>query len=132
MPQEREVRLFLSSPQNNEQQERILQALILNLYRQELATANNINLKPVILFKAKKTIKESEQNKVNFHKLIDSLTTGLVEIIRNTSTVPIIQKAFIFFDTKNISSDDISKRIKLYFLEHLLQKMLLKWLTNIK
>jgi type III restriction enzyme len=98
-----------------DEQERILQALILNLYRQELATANNINLKPVILFKAKKTIKESEQNKVNFHKLIDSLTTGLVEIIRNTSTVPIIQKAFIFFDTKNISSDDISKRIKLNF-----------------
>ena len=39
-----------------DQQERIIQALILNLYRQELATANNINLKPVILFKAKKKI----------------------------------------------------------------------------
>ena len=36
-----------------DEEERILQALILNLYRQELATANNINLKPVILFKAK-------------------------------------------------------------------------------
>jgi type III restriction enzyme len=54
-----------------DEQERIIQALILNLYRQDLATSNNINLKPVILFKAKKTIKESEQNKESFHKLID-------------------------------------------------------------
>jgi type III restriction enzyme len=46
-----------------DEQERVIQALILNLYRQELAAAHNINLKPVILFKAKKTIKESEQNK---------------------------------------------------------------------
>src|SRR5690554_7674354 len=49
-----------------DEQDRIIQALILNLYRQELATSNNINLKPVILFKAKRTIKESEQNKKNF------------------------------------------------------------------
>jgi type III restriction enzyme len=48
-----------------EEQERVIQALILNLYRQELATSNNINLKPVILFKAKRTIAESEQNKTN-------------------------------------------------------------------
>src|SRR5690606_21085740 len=51
-----------------DEQDRIIQALILNLYRQELATSNNINLKPVILFKAKRTIKESEENKEKFHK----------------------------------------------------------------
>lgn len=54
-----------------DERERVLQSTILNLYRQELATKHNINLKPVILFKAKKTIKESEQNKINFHNLID-------------------------------------------------------------
>jgi type III restriction enzyme len=98
-----------------DEKERIIQALILNLYRQELATANNINLKPVILFKAKKTIKESEQNKANFHNLIDTMTTTMVEEIRNTSTVPIVQKAFSFFDTKDISSFEIAKRIKSNF-----------------
>jgi type III restriction enzyme len=67
-------------------QERIIQALILNLYRQELATANNINLKPVILFKAKKTIKESEQNKVDFHNLVDLMSAQMVDQIRNTAT----------------------------------------------
>jgi type III restriction enzyme len=98
-----------------DEQERIIQALILNLYRQELATANNINLKPVILFKAKKTIKESEQNKVNFHNLIDLMTAQTIEQIHHTATVSIIQKAFTFFDNKSISASEIAKRIKSNF-----------------
>jgi type III restriction enzyme len=67
------------------------------LYRQELATSNNINLKPVILFKAKKTIKESEQNKVDFHKLIDLMSAQLVENIQKTATVSIVQKGICIF-----------------------------------
>jgi type III restriction enzyme len=98
-----------------DEKERIIQALILNLYRQELATAQNINLKPVVLFKAKKTIKESEQNKANFHKLIDLMSATLVDQIRKTSTVPVLQKAFKFFDTKYISSSEIANRIKSNF-----------------
>ena len=98
-----------------DEQERIVQALILNLYRQVLATSNNINLKPVILFKAKKTIKESEQNKVNFHHLIDMLSAYLIDQIRETATVPIVQKAFSFFDSKSISSAEIVRRIKSNF-----------------
>lgn len=98
-----------------DEQERIIQALILNLYRQELATANNINLKPVILFKAKKTIKESEQNKVNFHNLIDLMSAQTIEQIRNTATVSVVQKAFSFFDSIHISSSEIARRIKSHF-----------------
>lgn len=98
-----------------DEQERIIQALILNLYRQELATSNNINLKPVILFKAKKTIKESEQNKENFHKLIDDFSVTMVEKIQKTSTVPIVQKAFRFFEAKSISANEIVKRIQANF-----------------
>src|SRR5690554_3636195 len=98
-----------------DEQERIIQALILNLYRQELATSNNINLKPVILFKAKKTIKESEQNKENFHKLIDDFSVAMVEKIQKTSTVPIVQKAFQFFEAKGFSATEIVKRIQANF-----------------
>lgn len=98
-----------------DEKERIMQALILNLYRQELATAHHINLKPVILFKAKKTIKESEQNKVNFHELIDEMSALLVDQIRDTATVSVVQKAFSFFNSKNISSAEISRRIKSNF-----------------
>jgi type III restriction enzyme len=98
-----------------DERDRIIQALILNLYRQELATSNNINLKPVILFKAKKTIKESEQNKENFHKLIDDFSVAMVEKIQKTSTVQIVQKAFRFFEAKGISANEIVKRIQANF-----------------
>ena len=97
------------------EQDRIIQALILNLYRQEMATSNNINLKPVILFKAKRTIKESEQNKENFHKLIDDFSVAMVEKIKKTSTVPVVQKAFRFFETKGITVSEIVKRIQSNF-----------------
>lgn len=97
------------------EQERISQALILNLYRQELATAHNINLKPVILFKAKSTIKESAQNKENFHKLIEGFDAEAVESIRKTSTVPIIEKAFTFFGGANLTNGEVARRIKSHF-----------------
>ena len=98
-----------------DEQDRIIQALILNLYRQELATSNNINLKPVILFKAKRTIKESEHNKENFHKLIDDFSVATVDKIQKTSSVPIVQKAFQFFEAKGISTNEIVKRIQANF-----------------
>jgi len=102
-----------------DEKERIIQALILNLYRQELATSKDINLKPVILFKAKRTIKESEQNKANFHKLIDDFSAEMVDNIQKTSTVSIVQKAFVFFKSKNLSSTEIAKRIKSNSLKHI-------------
>tara|TARA_B110000902_G_scaffold266884_1_gene356662 strand:+ start:1774 stop:3606 length:1833 start_codon:yes stop_codon:yes gene_type:complete len=98
-----------------DEKERIIQALILNVYRQELATSHNINLKPVILFKAKRTIKESEQNKENFHSLIDDFDANMVEKIQKTSTIGVVQKAFAFFEKNNLSTNDSAKRIKSNF-----------------
>jgi type III restriction enzyme len=108
----KEINLIRS---NYDEKERIIQAIILNQYRQELATKQNINLKPVILFKAKKTIKESEQNKHNFHKLIDNLTVKEIEEIRATSTVTIVQKAFSFFDFIHLTSNELVNRLKSNF-----------------
>lgn len=100
-----------------DEKQRITQALILNLYRQELATSKGINLKPVILFKAKQTIKESEDNKKNFHNLIDEFSPKMVEDIQKSSTIEIVQKAFAFFESKSLSSTQIAKRIKNNFKE---------------
>ncbi len=97
------------------EQERIIQALLLNLYRQELATAHHINLKPVILFKAKKTIKESEENKVKFHHLIDEMSAEWIEQIRATASVSVVEKAFKFFDSIGLSSSEIVRRIQANF-----------------
>ena len=98
-----------------DEQERIVQSLILNLYRQEMATSINVNLKPVVLFKAKRTIAESEHNKVKFHQLIDDFSIDMVDKIRRTATVPVVQKAFAFFDRQGITADMIVKRTQANF-----------------
>ena len=99
-----------------DQQSRILQALILNQYKQQVAAKNGINLKPIILFKAQKTIAQSEENKVNFHKLIDGLTDDQIQGIRK-SPLEIVQQAFRFFDENGISTEQLIQRLKSEFQE---------------
>ena len=94
---------------------RVIQALILNLYRQELATSHNINLKPVILFKAKRTIDESERNKENFHELIDNLSVKDINDVRSGNSIPILQKAFAFFEKNNVGDHEIVQRLQSHF-----------------
>ena len=90
---------------------RVMHALILNLYRQVLAAHYLINLKPVILFKAKKTIAESERNKLLFHQWIDEMTVADIDALRNAEDVDkVIKQAFAYFDSCGISSAEIVKR----------------------
>ncbi len=90
---------------------RVLHALILNLYRQVLAAHHHINLKPVILFKAKKTIAESERNKAMFHQWIEELTIADIDALRNAGDVDkVIKQAFAYFDSCGIVSAEIVKR----------------------
>lgn len=96
--------------------ERILQSLILSQYKQEVAAKQRINLKPVILFKAQKTIAQSQENKTNFHKIIGHLNTRQIASIRK-SDIPIIQRAFRFFDENRISDEQLVERLKREFHE---------------
>lgn len=90
---------------------RVLHALILNLYRQVLAAHHNINLKPVILFKAKKTIAESERNKALFHQWIEELTVKDINALRKADDIDkVIKQAFAYFDSCGITSAEIVKR----------------------
>ena len=100
-----------------DEQARIIQALILNLYRQELAVSKGINLKPVILFKAKKTIQESKASKKRFHELIADFSVDMLDNIRKTSTVKIVQKAFSFFNSINLTPTEMVERIRFNFEE---------------
>lgn len=93
------------------QQERILQAIILNQYKQAVASKYRINLKPVILFKAQRTIEQSRQNKEDFHRLIDNLSTEQLDLIRK-SNIPIVQRAFRFFDENGINNEQLVERLK--------------------
>ena len=95
--------------------DRMLQALILHYYKQSVSEINDIQLKPVILFKSKK-ISESKQNKAEFHELIDNLTGPRVDEIRQ-SEVPIIKRAFRYFADQQISSDEIARFLRENFQE---------------
>ena len=99
-----------------EEKDRIIQALILNQYKQEVAAKHQINLKPVILFKAQRTIEQSQKNKANFHKLIANLTSVHIANIRR-SNIPLVQRAFQFFDDNDISDERLVGRLKREFQE---------------
>ena len=99
-----------------EEKDRIIQALILNQYKQEVAAKHQINLKPVILFKAQRTIEQSRKNKADFHKLIDNLTAAHVANIRR-SDIPLVRRAFQFFDDNDISDERLVGRLKREFQE---------------
>ena len=96
--------------------QRTLQALILNQYKREVAAKYQIDLKPVILFKAQRTIPQSIKNKANFHRLIDGLTAEQVGAIRQ-SNIPAVQRAFEFFDAESTGDDELAERLKWEFQE---------------
>ena len=96
-------------------QSRILRALILNQYKQEVAAKHKIQLKPVILFK-EKTIQRSQKNKDDFHKLIDQLTENQINSIQRAN-LPAVQRAFRFFDENEISAEQLIQRLKSEFRE---------------
>lgn len=96
--------------------ERIVQALILSQYKREVAAKYRINLKPVILFKAQKTIAQSQGNKANFHKIIDRLSAKQISKIRK-SNIEIVKHAFRFFEENKVSDEQLAERLKLEFQE---------------
>jgi type III restriction enzyme len=96
--------------------ERIVQALILSQYKQYVAAKYRINLKPVILFKAQRTIVQSQVNKANFHRIIDNLSTKDIARVRK-SNIPIVQRAFQFFTDNQIGDEQLVERLKKEFQE---------------
>jgi type III restriction enzyme len=96
--------------------ERIIQALILSQYKQEVAAKYRINLKPVILFKAQRTIAQSQENKANFHKIIERLNAKQIGKIRK-SNIAIVQRAFRFFEENEITDVQLAERLKREFQE---------------
>jgi len=100
-----------------ELRERILQALILSQYKQEVAAKYRINLKPVILFKAQRTIAQSLENQANFHRLIEDLSAEDIATIRHRSNLELIHRAFNFFDAERVTDAQLAERLKREFQE---------------
>ncbi len=98
-----------------DENDRMLQAIILSQYRQEVSGKYGINLKPVILFKAQKTIEESKQNQEKFNALIEGLKEADIKKIRERSGIGIIQKAFQFFAKNKITDTLLVQKLKANF-----------------
>jgi type III restriction enzyme len=97
---------------------RMLQAIILSQYRQEIATKNEVHLKPVVLFKAQRTIAESQANKELFHELIENLSVEDIKNVRSKTNVAILQKAFEFFKDDKITDSVLVKKLQNGFAEN--------------
>ena len=95
-----------------EEKDRIIQALILNQYKQEVAAKYRINLKPVILFKAQRTIDQSKENKERFHNIVENLSAEDIQRIRDKSNLPLVKSAFTFFDKNHITPNQLAERLR--------------------
>ena len=100
-----------------EEEDRIVQALILNQYKQEVAAKHRINLKPVILFKAQRTIAQSKENKERFHNIVGNLSAEDIGRIRDKSNLPLLKSAFAFFDKNRIGPNQLVERLRREFEE---------------
>lgn len=94
---------------------RILLALVLNQYRQDIASKYGIDLKPIILFKAQKTIEQSRENKTLFHKIIDELSKKDIEEIKKKTDIEEIKRAFQFYEKGEISTELLVQKLKSSF-----------------
>lgn len=101
-----------------DEKDKIIQALILNIYREDLAARNNIELKPVVLFKAHSTIEESNSNERYFRSIVDNLTHVDIDTVFSKSNVIVLKEARDYFIKNKISSLDLVKRIQLAFIEY--------------
>lgn len=97
--------------------ERALQAVILSQYRRKVAEKYKIQLKPVILIKAQKTIHQSEEAEKDFKEMIKRLKVSDIKKIENSNSNGIITKAFAFFKDNAITYDNLVREIKADFSE---------------
>ncbi len=101
-----------------EEKDRIILALILNQYKQEVAAKHRINLKPVVLFKAQRTIAQSKENKECFHNIVENLSAEDIGRIRDKSNLPLVKRVFTFFDENHITPNQLAERLRREFEEN--------------
>jgi type III restriction enzyme len=101
---------------NTDKSTRILQALVISMYREQIAINHQLNIKPVILFKSSK-ITESKDNQVVFHHLINNLKDGDLNVIKNQTNISVLIQAFDFFDKNEINLSLLITKIKNAFNE---------------
>lgn len=90
---------------------KMLQSVLLSQYRLKVFQQNNLDIKPVILFKSD-TIDNSKNNKYLFHNIIDELSEEKIYQIKENATSEILIDMFIFFEKSNITISNLVREIK--------------------
>lgn len=89
-----------------------LNAMVLSQYRLKVAEKNGLFIKPTILMKSK-NIKESILFEEEYFKFIEKLSSSHLEEVRsNGLSTKIIKKAFAFFESQNITMNNLANEIK--------------------
>jgi len=107
----------------NKYENLMLQAMILSQYRLKLAEKRlGIFFKPVILFKAQKTIAQSQENLEIFTKLVERLKGQDIEKIyqilvlsKDKKLKELFEKVFQFFGIKKRDFEKLAKELKIDF-----------------
>jgi len=97
--------------------DRALQAVILSQYRRKVAEKYKIPLKPVIMFKAQRTVAQSEEAERKFKSMIKNLKASDIKKIEASNTNGIIQAAFDFFKGNKITHGNLAREIRADFSE---------------
>lgn len=117
----KEIKLFQSDA-GIEKENLILQAIIINQYKQDIATDHNLNIKPIILFKANKTIAESKENEELFNNLISNLDQDKINDLRDlvikNKDHDILSKIFNYYDAKDKNYNNLIRNIKSNFAKN--------------
>lgn len=97
--------------------DRALQALMLSQYRLKVFQDYRLDIKPVVLLKAK-TIAESKKFKEEFHEIIRNLDGASLEKIVNANlTLEPVKNMANYFISKDIDYDELAQEIKEEFSE---------------
>lgn len=97
---------------------RMLQAVLVSLYRQKIAEQHKIALKPVVLFKSK-TIKESQENHRLFCEMIAKINSPFIESTLKLQATheekTILSKAVQFFTKHYNDAEVLTNDIRVAF-----------------
>jgi len=98
-------------------EDRAIHAVLLSQYRKKIFLANEIQVKPVILFKSK-TIAESEHFEASFIALIENLQPKDLQILFDRATDPNLRKFGQFLETSGESFENLILEIQEDFSRH--------------
>ena len=96
---------------------RMLNAILISQYRKKIALKNDVNLKPLVMFKSEK-IAENKENLNLFKELLEELTPEMIlqqkSVIKlnNEKRINILQKALEYFEASDISLNDLIEELR--------------------